>query len=209
MAESNLIDYLKNNVSVVASDNAVNAEQLVFINTLRILVGKGKLNAIYEFIDDFLESSTRKLLVFGIYKEVVRSIALKYRCEKIDGSTDSTKRLDIVRDFAENDERILVGNIQSLGVGTDGLQDACSDMLITEFPDRPGDIDQIVGRLERMGQKNAINIYYSKARETVDEVLWDSLEFKRIVTDGVNKGRVVDRNISVMKRVLQSYLESI
>lgn len=208
-AESDLINYLKNKVSIVASNAAVNAEQLVLLSTLRRLTGRGKLESIYEFIDDFLKSSTRKLLVFGIHKEVVQSIAITYECKKIDGSTDSKYRLGIIRDFAENDERLLVGNIQSLGVGTDGLQDACSDMLITEFPDRPGDIDQIVGRLERIGQKNAINIYYSKAKDTIDEILYDSLELKRVVVDGVNKGRVVERNVSVMKSVLQSYLKSI
>ena len=209
MAESDLINYLRENVSLVASNSAVNAEQLVQLVRLRILVGKGKLESIYEFIDNFLESSTRKLLVFGIHVEVVELIAAKYGCQKIYGATDPKKRLDIVRNFAENNERILVGNIQSLGVGTDGLQDACSDMLITEFPDRPGDIDQIVGRLERIGQKNAINIYYSKARETIDEILWDSLELKRVITDGVNKGRVVERNVSVMKSVLRSYLKAL
>lgn len=209
IAEEDLIFYLKYHVSLIASQNAANAEQLVLLNTLRKLVAKGKLTSIYDFIDDFIEGTDRKLLVFGIHKEIIQSIIDHYKCLKIDGSIDSKFRPSIVQKFSTNTDRLMVANIEAAGTGTDGLQENCSDMLIVEFPDRPTDIDQIVSRLERMGQKNAINIYYLQAQDTIDIHLWDSLERKRNIVESVNKGVSVDRNNSIMRDVLENYLKTI
>ena len=208
-AEQDLIGYIGDNVSKVASQKAANAESLVLMNTLRTLAGRGKINSIKEFVQDFIEGCDRKLLIFAIHREVVDSIVDLFKCPKVDGSTSSQKRIEIVNAFASNNERVLVGNIQSLGVGVDGLQESCSDLLFVELPDRPADIDQAIGRLERMGAKNAINIYYLLAEKTIDIDLWESLQNKKKVVDGVLRGIDVESSSSVMGDVMRSYLKSI
>lgn len=208
-AESDLLNYLKENVSYTASINAAYAQQLVLLNILRKLSAKGKLQAIFDFIEDFIEGSDRKLLVFGIHVDIVDAIANKFGWDRVNGSTPTKDRMEIVQRFASSKKRGLVGNIQSLGTGVDGLQDNCSDVLITELPDRPADIDQAISRLERIGVKNAISVYYLLAQKTIDMNLWDSLQQKKRVVDGVNKGIIVEENFSVIKDVLKSYLKSI
>jgi SWI/SNF-related matrix-associated actin-dependent regulator 1 of chromatin subfamily A len=208
-AEFDLLEYLKQNKSLVASQKAANAEQLVLLKTLRMLSGKGKVESCNEFIQNFIESTDRKLLIFGVHRETLDGIVNRFGCMRIDGQTDSSKRLPMVERFMKNSDRVMCGNIKSLGLGTDGLQECCSDIFILELPDTPGDIDQTISRLERFGQKNAINVYIGLALKTIDIKLWDSLQRKKRVIDGVNKGTTIETTFNIMNDILFSYLKNI
>ena len=205
--EEDLYSYLKKYVSEESADRAMNAEGLVLLSTLMKLTGESKWSSICEFIDSFLSESNEKLLVFGVHRALLSRLSTKYKCDYISGSTTSDKRLSIVDDFKTSSKRVLFGNIQSLGTGVDGLQDICSNLLFIELPStrRPSDIDQPIGRIERIGQKSSINVYYLLGKDTIDEVVWEDIENKREVTDMVNKGRKRELDIIFMKKLINRF----
>lgn len=206
-AENDLIGYLKNTYGKEKAEKAENAEHLVLINTLRQLSVKGKLTSIVELINLYLESCDRKLLIFGVYKESLKALSEIYKCKIITGEVSSKERQKIIDNFQNNKSRVLIGNIQSLGVGVDGLQNVCSDMIFIELPYRFTDISQAVSRLERDGQKNSISVQYVLAKNTIDELIWEVLSEKRKVTDGVNRGIEVTETENIMKNILRKYRE--
>jgi len=199
-AERDLISYLKDNFGQLKADSALYAEQLVMISTLSNLAAKGKMSSLHEWIDNFMESSNSKLVVFGIHTEFIKSLAKKYDCDMIIGEVGHKNRQQIVDDFQVNNKRILFMNILTGSVGIDGLQKVCNDMLIYELPWRWTDIEQAISRLERDAQKNNINVYFMLGKETIDMDIWrDVLMPKREVTDSVNKGVDVDTQTFMSK----------
>lgn len=187
-AKNDLIGYLKENFGQLKADNALMAEQLVLINTLLRLSAMGKFEQITGWVDDYLESSDNKLVVFGVHVDLLKQLADKYSCDLIVGDVDQRKRFEIVNSFQKNKKRVLFMNIQTGGVGIDGLQNVSSDVLFVEMPWRYADIEQAVSRLERVGQRNNIFAYFMLGRDTIDIDMWDMILKKRQVTDGVNKG---------------------
>jgi SWI/SNF-related matrix-associated actin-dependent regulator 1 of chromatin subfamily A len=207
-AENNLVDYLREKKGEEAAQKAEMAEHLVLLNTLRQLSVKFKMKNIFEWIDDFLESTDEKLIVFGVFKEGLQEIGKKYKVDVIDGSINAKNKQKAIDKFATSKDRLLVGNINSLGTGTDGLQESCSSMLIIDLPWRPTDIDQTISRLERDGQKNNIDVFYALCEETIDMYMWKVIEEKRKVANAVNKGEDVSTSErSVVGMVLKEYLE--
>ena len=204
-AEKDLIKYLKETYSQEKADKAEAAQHLVLVNTLRQLAVKGKIDAIVEFINLFLESTDKKLLVFGVYKESLKIVSEVFKCDIITGETKSVDRQKIVDGFQKNKKRVLVGNIQALGTGIDGLQEVCSTILFIELPFRYPDVSQSVSRLERDGQKDNISVNYLLAKDSIDEVIWEMLAEKRKVTDAVNQGREEAETDNIMKAILKIY----
>lgn len=204
-AQADLLNYLRENFGRGKSDAAALAEQLVMINTLTKLSAEGKKNELMEWIDNFLESSDEKLIVFGIHTEILKFLADKYKCDLIIGDVSGKKRQEIISSFQANKKRILFLNILTGSVGIDGLQHICNTALFYELPWRPTDIEQAISRLERSGQKNTISAYFMLAKNTIDIKMWEMLTNKKQVTDAVNMGIDVEAT-SYMKEIMQSFM---
>ena len=111
------------------------------------------------------------------------------------GETSSAQRERIKTEFV-NDEnvRVIVANIQSAGVGIDGLQKACSNCCFVEFTAAPTDHWQAEDRLHRGGQEVPVNVYYLVAPRTIDVTMAYQLDTKAValasVLDGTDSGIV-------------------
>jgi len=206
-AETDLIKYLRENVGELEADNAKRAEAIVKITTLRKLTSKGKIKGTIEMIDDLLESLDDKICVFGVYTETLEALADHYNAPLIYGGTNSKKKTKIKNAFIEGNDRVIFGNIESMGTGTDGLQHVSSTEIIVDLPDNPSDIDQIKGRLDREGQKRMVNAYLLISPKTIDKRISNILKEKKIVTDAVNKGiEVKSFGKSFYGQLLRGYL---
>ena len=152
-----------------------------------------KADACKQWIMDFL-STDEKLLVFGWHHAVVDDIA-NYLASKnigvrvLTGTTSSAQRERIKEDFI-NDEsvRVIVANIQSAGVGIDGLQKACSNCCFVEFTAAPTDHWQAEDRLHRGGQEVPVNVYYLVAPRTIDVSMAYQLDTKAVALASVLDG---------------------
>lgn len=202
-AESDLIAYLEK-IDLEKANNAVNAPHLVMINTLKTLSIKGKLEFIQSYIKDWLEANEEEsLVVFGVHREPLQELAKFFKAPVIQGGVSSEKKQQIVNEFSEKKHRLLFANIQSAGTGTDGLQENCSNLFYIELPDKSTDLEQTNSRLERMGQKNSINITYLLSPETIDVEARETVKDKSLITGVVNRG--MNENELLARKFLQKH----
>jgi SWI/SNF-related matrix-associated actin-dependent regulator 1 of chromatin subfamily A len=208
-AETDFIEFVKQSKGDEAAEKAMEAEHLVALGTLRKLSVEGKLKAIEQYLKDWKLAGNGKLVIFGIHKEELEYLADKFKSPLIAGGTSSKKKQEIVKQWISDETDFLFANQQSAGTGVDGLQTVCSNMLITELPWRPSDLTQVIGRLERSGQKNAITVTFLLNFDTIDSEMWTMLEEKEQVTEAVNKGVDVRRNNSGMRAVINKLLKKV
>lgn len=199
-AEEDLINYLEK-VNPDQIEKALRADQLVQLNVLFQLSVEGKQKQMIIFIKEWMEANEdEKLIVFGIHKKPLIEMAqqIENSC-LITGDLSLSKKMKVKEEFiTDPNTRILFANIQCIGTGVDGLQEACSNALIIELPMKPSDLVQAIGRLERMGQKSNINIYYLLSTETIDMKIWKLLKEKKEVADTINKGFVDDVSLELI-----------
>lgn len=207
-AENSLIDYLSK-IDIERAEKAENALHLVKLSTLKELSLKGKMKDIEVFLNEWKEISEEKLLIFGVRREPLKKLAEKYRSPIIQGGMTAKDKFDTVQTYRTSCEQFLFANIDAVGTGVDGLQDCCSNLVYIELPDKFTTLDQTNSRLERMGQKNNINVFYLLCPDTIDTYMAELVEGKKKVTDAINKGVDVDVsemdiNFMVMKRLSDS-----
>ena len=206
-ALDNIIEYIREVAGDEKAEKAMEAEHLVAMGTLRKLAIEGKLKAIEQYLKDWKEVNTEKLVIFGVHKEGLEYLSKKFKSTLIAGGVSVENKHKLIKEFCKNDEVFLFGNIESMGTGVDGLQYICSNMLIIELPWRPSDIEQVVGRLYRSGQTLPVMATFMLADETIDEDMWNMLAEKEQVTEAVNKGIDVTRNKSGLKSVMSKMLK--
>lgn len=188
-AENDFLGYIEDKKGKQAAIKASYAETLVRIASLRQLAVKGALKSSIEWIDNFLDSSDQKIVIFAIHKDVIDMVMEHYGdiAVKIDGSVPVSKRQDIVERF-QNDSsvRVFVGNIKAAGVGL--TLTASSSVAFLELPWTPGELQQAEDRCHRIGQKDAVNIYYLLAEGTIEEELAQMIDNKKKVLAKVLDG---------------------
>lgn len=206
-AKNNLINFIQRTQGLEKATLAEQAEGLALLNTLRTLASKGKLNQIIEWLDNYKEVSDEKLVIFGVSSAHLNYLSKHYKAKLIDGKVKAEKRQKIVDEFQTNKDPFLFMNILAGGVGIDGLQKVCWNMLVYELPWRPTDLDQATSRLDRSEQKHPVSISFLLAEDTIDIDQWTLLEDKRVVTEGVNRGFEVEEK-KFLKDLYASYLDS-
>jgi SWI/SNF-related matrix-associated actin-dependent regulator 1 of chromatin subfamily A len=164
------------------------AQQLVEIEVLKQVAVKGKLKKSFDWIENFLESG-EKIVLFATHKFVIQAVMDHFPkiSVKIDGSTPKNKRMGIVEDFQTNKKiKIFIGNYKAAGIGI--TLTAASHVGLLEYPWTPGELAQAIDRVHRIGQKNAVNVYYLYAQETIEKKLVKLLDNKVQVLNGVLDG---------------------
>ena len=205
-ANTNFLQYVLDTKGEEAAEAAMEAEHLVALGTMRKLAIEGKAKAIELYLKDWKESG-KKLVVFGIHKELLIHIAKKFKCPLIAGGVSSKQKQEIVKDWIKSDDIFLFANMESAGTGVDGLQLVCSNMLIIELPWRPSDLTQVIGRLDRSGQEEPVTVTFALSDETIDSEMFEMLADKELVTEAVNKGIDVKRNGSGMRAVMKKIMK--
>lgn|GEM_PF-2870279 len=82
-----------------------------------------------------------------------RMKAAGYRAGAYTGNLSKTKRKDLKQAFISGEVQYLIGTVQAMGTGLDGLQRVCSKVVWLNKPD--GDVkleDQALGRFFRQGR---------------------------------------------------------
>ncbi|KKL72040.1 hypothetical protein LCGC14_2088880, partial [marine sediment metagenome] len=147
---------------------AMGAKGMVELGAMKMASAEGKLDGMIDWIRDRL-CSGEKLVVFATHTNIVDAVyeAFKDIAVKVDGSVTGKKRHAAVVEFQENKHcRLFVGNMKACGVAI--TLTAASNIAILELPDRPSHLVQAEDRCHRIGQLNALNVYYLLGRNTVD-----------------------------------------
>jgi SWI/SNF-related matrix-associated actin-dependent regulator 1 of chromatin subfamily A len=187
---------------------SIRAQAFLKIGALKRIAALAKLPAVFDWIDNFLETTDEKLIVYGIHKVVLSALHERYggMCIKIDGSTPRDKRKDLVNRFnTKRNCRLLFGNIQACGVGWSAT--ACSTVLFVELGWLPGEHTQAEDRVHGMYrgvEGNHVFIHYLVARGTVEEKICELLQKKQEVLDAVLEGRKME-DFNLLDKLLEVY----
>lgn len=200
-AEEDFITYL-DKVDPDKIERALRAETLVKLSSLFQLTIEGKLKGIETYIEEWLEANEdEKLIVFGIHKDPLSKLIEKFKesCLITGEISASQKEKEKALFINDPSKKILFANIDCIGTGVDGLQKVCSNGIFIELPIKPSLLVQAIGRLERMGQKNSINISYLLALNSIDIKIWEVLKEKKNIVDIVVKGYEDDVSLNLLK----------
>jgi SWI/SNF-related matrix-associated actin-dependent regulator 1 of chromatin subfamily A len=183
-AEADCIAWLREHHGELRASAAARAEALVRLGLLRQLAGAGKIDAAAAWIEEFLEESDRKLVVFCWHREVVRALAGRVpgRAGIVIGG-EAARNREAVREFQSSKGlRVLVC---SLAACREAIDLTCaSDCLLVELPWRPADIQQAEARMYgRVNDLHGLNSTVLLAEGTIDSTLWAVLKRKQEVFD--------------------------
>lgn len=157
-----------------------------------------KMPYIIEWVKDFLNETDEKIVIGCIHKESCGSILyneFKEQAVLVNGDASAKQKDELLNTFkTKKNKRILICNIQSMKEGVDGLQKVCSHMAICELPWSPADIDQLIARLDRNGQKERVNVSFLVVYNSIDEMLVRTLDRKKKITTEVLDGRTPSKN---------------
>ena len=130
------------------------------IASVRRIMGIALAPQVADYVDMLFEQGEEKLVVFAWHTEVLNILEQRlheHGIVRIDGGTGAVKKDRLVKKFVEDPNvHLAIGNILSMGTGTDGLQLVCNHGLIAEPDWVPGNNIQAFDRLDRGGQKLSV-----------------------------------------------------
>lgn len=127
----------------------------------RQVTGVSKARYVAEYVRFLLESELSVLLT-GWHREVydiwLEELA-DFNPVMYTGS-ESPKQKDAAKEaFINGDTRLFIISNRS-GIGLDGLQKVCYNVVIGELDWSPKVLDQVIGRVDRPGNPDAVNAHY-------------------------------------------------
>lgn len=168
---------------------AMGARAVVEMEALKQAAAMAKMDAVIEWIRDFLDSD-QKLVTFGTHIEVLDTVVKAFgkKAVLVNGTVTGRARWDAVQRFQEDDScRLFAGNFDAAGENL--TLTAASNVAILEVPNRPRRLMQAEDRCHRIGQKNAVNIYFLLGRGTIEVPLARRLDKMRSVVSQMMDGR--------------------
>ncbi len=191
-------------------DKVSSIEILAQMSRMRHITGLSKIPATISFIEDFVEETDKKLVVFVHHKDVgellVQAITdtsksnpdhevaqlLKdegVKVFKFTAEFNDVEKYAIAEEFNKTPRAVMIASTLACGEGVN-LQ-TCADCVLHERQWNPQNEDQAApGRFRRIGQTaKAINITCPEAEGTIDEHLNSIVERKRRqFHEAMNKG---------------------
>ena len=184
--EKDLLKYLRQykNADDEKIQRAIRGEVMVKMQALKSIAARGKVNAVTEFIHDIIDGG-EKLIVFAYLKEVVQALKQKFPGAVTVTGDDSIEQKQMSVDSFQNNPntKLIILNYKAGGTGL--TLTASSRVAFIEFPWTYSDCEQAEDRAHRNGQKNNVNCYYFLGEKTIDKYMYDIIQTKRNIADGV------------------------
>jgi SWI/SNF-related matrix-associated actin-dependent regulator 1 of chromatin subfamily A len=152
------------------------------IVSIRRQVGMDKVAFAAGYLRDVLENGG-KSLVFTYHRDVANALHQEFLRESViyTGEQTITQKTAALTEFIEGDAQLFIAQIKAAGTGTDGLQRVCHRAVFIEQSYVPGEMDQAIGRLVRIGQDKTVSVDVLIHEDSIDEDIMKSLEKKREV----------------------------
>jgi superfamily II DNA or RNA helicase len=182
------------------------------LSRMRHIAGLAKIPATEAFVDEFVEDTDRKLVIFVHHKDVGEILFNKIKKAhgeeievfKLTADLSSEERFHLQEKFNSLPRAIMIASTLASGEGLN-LQ-TCADCIIHERQWNPQNEEQAEGRFIRIGQQSEIvSSTYITAANTVDEHLANIVERKRAFFHAaMNKGEMPKWNqTDIVKEVVQ------
>jgi SWI/SNF-related matrix-associated actin-dependent regulator 1 of chromatin subfamily A len=203
-AKEDFIQWYRTKAGTAKAKRARKAQALVRIGQLKQLTAEGKYKNACEWIDDFLETTDEKLVVFVYHRAIFDLLTKKYKSISAIGGKSGEQRQKEVKKFQTNPKcRLFLGTI---GADKESITlTASSTVLFLELGWTPSEHDQAEDRVNRIGQTdNKISVYYMLGKNTIDQYVWDVIEKKRKIIDQVVDGKNESDNRLLLDRIIDS-----
>lgn len=153
------------------------------VNSLRQFTGLQKLHPIIRIVSDELEANAySKIVIFCVHRHMIEGFRQgfsKFKPVTLYGGTAAEKRQKHIDQFVNNPRcRVFIGNIVAAGVGVDGLQKVCDQVLMAECSWVPGENAQAVMRVHRIGQTRPVTVRVVSVADSIDEDIQRTLRRK-------------------------------
>ena len=202
-AKNNFIFWLRRHYAHKVS-SAIRAQSLVKMGYLMRLVAKLKLRSATEWINQFLEETDEKLVLFAIHRRCIEALQRRVNAKSVtvDGSVTGRDRFAAVEQFQKNKQtRVFIGNLKAAGIGI--TLTAASTVAFLELGWRPGDHTQAEDRIHRIGQQKTAWINYLIAGDTIDEELCKRLQEKQKTISKVLDGSADNGGLNLHDDLIQ------
>jgi hypothetical protein len=184
---------------VKARIRAEDGAHLVRMTVVRRLLGLAKVPMVIQWVAEFLDGAhdgmaaidgrppeERKLVLFAHHNDVADEIASYFDAPKITQSTSPTERDAAVRRFQTDPDTKLIVCTQAGGVAI--TLTAANHVAFAELEWLSTDLDQAIGRSDRIGQTHPVVIWYLMADNTEDDHVYASAALRertsRQILDG-------------------------
>ncbi len=150
-----------------------------------------KMDECAILLDEILETPENKAIVFsqwlGTHELLIRRLEARKRGYAFyHGSLSSKARKKVIEEFKKDDACRILLCTDSGGVGLN-LQQA-SVVVNMDQPWNPAILEQRIGRVHRLGQHRAVQVYHFVSRDSIEQGMLDVLKFKASVLKGVLDG---------------------
>lgn len=144
-----------------------------------------KLEWLLDFLD---EMEDRQVLIFSQFAQVVLRLAESlnhhgYNNIAIVGDTPDSQRDFRRKLFTDKKVPILLMTLGTGGVGIDGLQYVCSDVVFMDLDWTPAVNQQAVARLDRVGQTEPVVAHIPMTKGTIEWWIYERLQNKQAIAE--------------------------
>ena len=147
-----------------------------------------KLKAkIYSLIEEVLgELGDKKLIVFSNFRRTNEEVVRRFGFPGIWGEIPDKEKARGLAKFLDDPKcRGIAMHPSSGGVGVDGFQHVCTDILYTEPPVTPAHWVQSLSRVHRSGQAKSVTVRMGVAKGTIQRHLINRLSEKEALVNPV------------------------
>lgn len=199
-----LIDQGRKQRYTAAYEIAAQNARLLRWEGLKQLAVEGKMASLCSWIEDFMDSSDQKLVLFALHTDKIEYLTNKYRAKygavMIHGGVDPDKRMPIVDKFQTDPAcRLIVCNMIAAGEGL--TLTAASNVAFFEFGWNPKTMSQAEDRCHRIGQKDSVTVYSLVAENTIDEEIVALIDAKRQIVEAIQDGAGADNQRQFMQEL--------
>lgn len=147
-----------------------------------------KIEELMNILDEVFEAGDEKVVVFSQWERMTRLVAQELdarniQYENLNGNVPSKDREKLLTNFRENPHSRVFLSTDAGGVGLN-LQSA-SLLINLDLPWNPAVLEQRIGRIHRMGQKNNVQIINIISANTIEHQMLTKLKFKSSMAAGV------------------------
>jgi len=152
-----------------------------------------KLEEFVRVLEDLLEESSSKVVVFSQWERMLRLAQFVSRevlarrgeeSEIFHGGLDGRKRRRMLDGFRDRPEIRVLFSTDAGGLGLN-LQDSASVVVNLEVPWNPAVLEQRIGRVHRLGQKRSVQVLHFVTRGAIEERVRQIVESKRALFEGL------------------------
>lgn len=203
--ESNFVNWLRENLKDGENlDDKLSAEALVKIGKLRKTVAQIKMRSAKEWVNNYMETSSGKLVLFCHHIETIEKMKEAFPdILTISGKDSADDRQASVDAFQNDDSKRLI--VLTFGAGGVGLTlTKAQDVAFLELAWRPADLLQAEDRIHRIGQEGQVTAWYLLVPDSIDESMMEMINEKMKVS-----AMVLDKDaeVSMKRNLISSFLK--